>query len=101
MKLYSFFRSSASYRVRIALALKGLNYETMSIPMRDNSHRTESYRKINPQQRLPTLELDDGTTLIQSLAIIDYLDAVQPEPRLIPDDPLERCLLYTSPSPRD
>jgi maleylacetoacetate isomerase len=91
MKLYSFFRSSASYRVRIALALKGLNYETISIPMRDNSHRSESYRKINPQQRLPTLELDGGTTLIQSLAIIDYLDAVHPEPRLIPDNPLERA----------
>lgn len=91
MKLYSFFRSSASYRVRITLALKGLNYETISIPMRDNSHRSESYRNINPQQRLPTLELDDGTTLIQSLAIIDYLDAVHPEPRLIPDDPLERA----------
>lgn len=91
MKLYSFFRSSASYRVRIALALKGLNYETISIPMRDNSHRSESYRKINPQRRLPTLELDDGTTLIQSLAIIDYLDAKYPEPRLIPDDPLERA----------
>ena len=91
MKLYSFFRSSASYRVRIALALKGLNYETISIPMRDNSHRSESYRNINPQQRLPTLELDDGTKLIQSLAIIDYLDAVHPEPRLIPDDPLERA----------
>jgi maleylacetoacetate isomerase len=91
MKLYSFFRSSASYRVRIALALKGLNYETISIPMRDNSHRSESYRKINPQQRLPTLELDDGTKLIQSLAIIDYLDAVHPEPQLIPDDPLERA----------
>lgn len=91
MKLYSFFRSSASYRVRIALALKGLNYETISIPMRDNSHRSESYRKINPQQRLPTLELDDGTKLIQSLAIIDYLDAAHPEPQLIPDDPLERA----------
>ena len=91
MKLYSFFRSSASYRVRIALALKGLNYETISIPMRDNSHRSESYRKINPQQRLPTLELDDGTKLIQSLAIIDYLDAIYPEPRLIPEDPLQRA----------
>src|SRR5690606_29397296 len=91
MKLYSFFRSSASYRVRIALALKGLPYETISIPMRDNSHRSESYRKVNPQQRLPTLELDDGTKLIQSLAIIEYLDAVYPEPRLIPEDPLERA----------
>jgi maleylacetoacetate isomerase len=91
MKLYSFFRSSASYRVRIALALKGLSYETISIPMRDNSHRSESYRKINPQQRLPTLELDDGTKLIQSLAIIDYLDAIYPEPRLIPEEPLARA----------
>jgi maleylacetoacetate isomerase len=91
MKLYSFFRSSASYRVRIALALKGLSYETISIPMRDNSHRSESYRKINPQQRLPTLELDDGTKLIQSLAIIDYLDAIYPEPRLIPEEPLQRA----------
>jgi maleylacetoacetate isomerase len=91
MKLYSFFRSSASYRVRIALALKGLSYETISIPMRDNSHRSESYRKINPQQRLPALELDDGTKLIQSLAIIEYLDAIHPEPRLIPEEPLARA----------
>lgn len=91
MKLYGFFRSSASYRVRIALALKGLKYEPISIPMRDNTHRSESYRKVNPQMRLPALELDDGTRLIQSLAIIDYLDAKYPEPRLIPADPLLRA----------
>ena len=91
MKLYGFFRSSASYRVRIALALKGLKYESISIAMRDNSHRGESYRKINPQMRLPALELDDGTRLIQSLAIIEYLDAVHPEPRLVPADPLLRA----------
>ena len=91
MKLYSFFRSSASYRVRIALALKGLGYETVSVPMRDRSHRKESYKKINPQMRLPTLELDDGTRLFQSLAIIDYLDAVHPDPRIIPADPLARA----------
>lgn len=91
MRLYSFFRSGASYRVRIALALKGLPYETVSVPMRDNSHRSDSYRKVNPQQRLPTLELKDGTKLIQSLAIIEYLDAVYPEPKLIPDEPLERA----------
>lgn len=91
MKLYSFFRSSASYRVRIALALKGLAYETVSIRVRDNSHRSEFYRKVNPQQRVPALELDDGTRLIQSLAIVDYLDAVHPEPRLIPADPLQRA----------
>jgi maleylacetoacetate isomerase len=91
MRLYSFFRSSASYRVRIALALKGLTYETVSVPMRDQSHRKDNYRRINPQMRLPTLELDDGTTLIQSLAIIEYLDTVYPEPRLIPADPLLRA----------
>lgn len=91
MRLYSFFRSSASYRVRIALALKGLAYETISVPMRDQSHRKDSYRSVNPQMRLPTLELDDGTKLIQSLAIIEYLDAVYPEPRLIPADPLMRA----------
>ncbi len=91
MTLYSFFRSSASYRVRIALALKGLPYRTVSIPMRDHSHRKDSYRSINPQQRLPTLELDDGTRLIQSLAIIEYLDAVHPELRVIPQEPLARA----------
>jgi maleylacetoacetate isomerase len=91
MKLYGFFRSSASYRVRIALALKGLRYETVSIAMRDNSHRSQFYRRINPQMRLPALELDDGTRLIQSLAIIEYLDAVHPEPRLLPDEPLTRA----------
>jgi maleylacetoacetate isomerase len=91
MRLYSFFRSSASYRVRIALALKGLAYETVSVPMRDQSHRKDSYRRVNPQMRLPTLELDDGTKLIQSLAIIEYLDTVYPEPRLIPADPLLRA----------
>ncbi len=91
MKLYGFFRSSASYRVRIALGLKGLKYDSISIPMRDNSHRSEAYRKVNPQMRLPSLELDDGTRLIQSLAIIEYLDAKYPEPRLIPADPLLRA----------
>jgi maleylacetoacetate isomerase len=91
MKLYSFFRSSASYRVRIALALKGFEYETVSIPMRDNSHRADSYRKVNPQMRLPALELDDGTMLIQSLAIVEYLDALNPEPRLIPANRIARA----------
>jgi maleylacetoacetate isomerase len=91
MKLYSFFRSSASYRVRIALALKGFEYETVSIPMRDNSHREDSYRKVNPQMRLPALELDDGTMLIQSLAIVEYLDALNPEPRLIPANRIARA----------
>jgi maleylacetoacetate isomerase len=91
MKLYSFFRSSASYRVRIALALKALRYETVSIPLRDGSHRSESYRKINPQMRVPALALDDGNVLTQSLAIIEYLDEVYREPPLLPVDPIERA----------
>jgi maleylacetoacetate isomerase len=91
MKLYSFFRSSASYRVRIALALKGMEYETASIKFSENAHRTDAFRKINPQQRVPALDLGDGNLLIQSLAIIEYLDEIQPEPPLLPKDPLERA----------
>lgn len=91
MKLYSFFRSTASYRVRIALALKGLSYETVSIRFSDNAHRAESFRKVNPQQRVPALDLGDGNTLIQSLAIIEYLDETHPEPPLLPKDPIERA----------
>jgi maleylacetoacetate isomerase len=91
VKLYSFFRSSASYRARIALALKGLKYETVSIKFSDNAHRTEAYRKVNPQRRVPVLDLEDGTLLLQSLAIIEYLDEIHPEPALLPKDPLARA----------
>jgi maleylacetoacetate isomerase len=91
MKLYSFFRSTASYRVRIALALKGLSYETESIRFSDNAHRTDAFRKVNPQRRVPALDLGDGDTLIQSLAIIEYLDETHPEPALLPGDPIERA----------
>jgi maleylacetoacetate isomerase len=91
MKLYSFFRSSASYRVRIALALKGLKYETASIKFSENAHRSDAYRKINPQKRLPALQLDDGSVLIQSLAIIEYLEETHPQPALLPKNPAERA----------
>jgi maleylacetoacetate isomerase len=91
MRLYSFFRSSASYRVRIALALKGLKYETDSIKFSENAHRSDAYRKINPQKRLPALQLDDGSVLIQSLAIIEYLDETHPQPALLPKSPAERA----------
>jgi maleylacetoacetate isomerase len=91
MKLYSFFRSSASYRVRIALALKGLSYQTTSIKFAENAHRTDAFRKINPQKRVPALDPGDGNILIQSLAIIEYLDETHPEPALLPKDPLERA----------
>lgn len=86
MQLYSFFRSSASYRVRIALGLKNLSYETVPIRLPRDEHRSESFRSVNPQRRVPALKLDDGTVLLQSLAIIDYLDETYPEPPFLPAD---------------
>ena len=90
MKLYSYFRSSAAYRVRIALNLKAVAVEQIGIHLvKDGGqHRQVSYLARNPQGLVPALELDDGTVLTQSLAIIDYLENVFPEPRLIPADPL-------------
>ncbi|MCW2309462.1 maleylacetoacetate isomerase [Rhodobium gokarnense] len=88
MKLYSYYRSSAAYRVRIALALKGLSYDYRPVHLvaGGGEHLTPEYAAINPQKRVPTLELDDGTCLIQSLAILEYLDERYPEPPLLPTD---------------
>jgi len=83
MKLYSYFRSSAAFRVRIALNLKGLSYETAAIHLRRNDQSTPDYRGVNPQGLVPALE-DGGQILIQSMAIMEYLDEVQPEPPLLP-----------------
>jgi maleylacetoacetate isomerase len=93
VKLYSYFRSSAAYRTRIALNLKGLPYETVSIHLiKDGGkHRSPEYRAINPQMRVPSLELSSGEILIQSLAIIEYLDEIQPEPPLLPTDAIGRA----------
>jgi maleylacetoacetate isomerase len=90
MKLYSYFRSSAAYRVRIALNLKAVPVEQIGIHLVKNGgqHRQASYLARNPQGLVPALELDDGTVLTQSLAIIDYLESIFPKPRLIPADPL-------------
>lgn len=90
MRLYSFFRSSAAYRVRIALALKGVDYETVSVELPSGEHRTEDFRALNPQATIPTID-DEGTILWQSLAIIEYLDARYPTPRLIPAEPVPRA----------
>ena len=91
MQLYSFFRSSAAFRVRIALGLKGLSYETIPVYLGRGEHRAESYRSVNPQRRVPALAFDDGTVLIQSLAIIEYLDEIHPQPPLLPSDPVTRA----------
>jgi maleylacetoacetate isomerase len=93
LKLYSYFRSSAAYRVRIALNLKGLAYETISVHLvKDGGHnRRPEYRAINPQMRVPAFVTDAGETLIQSLAIIEYLDETHPDPPFLPKDPLARA----------
>jgi maleylacetoacetate isomerase len=89
MKLYSFFRSSAAFRVRIALNLKKIAYETVAIHLRRGDQSKPDYRGVNPQGLVPTLE-DGGRKLIQSMAIIEYLDEVHPEPPLLPKDPADR-----------
>ena len=90
MKLYSFFRSSAAFRVRIALNLKGLPYETAAIHLRRNDQTKPEYLGVNAQGLVPTLE-DGGETLIQSLAIIEYLDETYPDPPLLPQTPADRA----------
>jgi maleylpyruvate isomerase len=91
MKLHGYFRSGAAYRVRIALNLKGLKVEHVSHHLRKGEQRTPGYLAINPQGLVPTLELDDGTYLTQSLAIIDWLEETYPEPALLPKDPIRRA----------
>jgi maleylacetoacetate isomerase len=90
MILHDFALSSASYRVRIALNIKGLDYETRSYRLRAGDQRAPDYLAINPAGLVPTLEID-GQIITQSLAIIDYLDTTRVEPRLIPVDPAERA----------
>lgn len=90
IRLYDYWRSSASYRVRIALNLKGLAYEAVPTSLLDGAHRAPDYLARNPQGFVPMLEVGD-LRLTQSLAIIDWLDATQPGPQLIPADPAARA----------
>ena len=91
MKLHGYFRSSASYRVRIALNLKGLSAEQLSYHLRKGEQRAADYLALNPQGLVPTFQGDNGATLTQSLAIIEWLDEIHPEPPLLPTDPLRRA----------
>jgi maleylacetoacetate isomerase len=90
VKLYTYFRSSAAFRVRIALNLKGLAYEPVFVHLAKGEHRNPQYAAIDPQALLPTL-VSDGQALSQSLAIIEYLEEKHPRPPLLPADPLERA----------
>jgi len=93
MKLYSFFRSSASYRVRIALNLKRLSYEQAAIHLRrgGGEQLSAAYKAVNPQALVPALEVN-GDILTQSLAIIEYLEETHPDPALLPGEPAQRAL---------
>lgn len=91
LRLHNFFRSSTSTRVRAALNLKGLPYEYVPYVLRDGETRTPAYLGRNPQGLVPTLERGDGVNLTQSLAIIEWLDEVQPEPPLLPRDADDRA----------
>jgi maleylacetoacetate isomerase/maleylpyruvate isomerase len=93
MKLYTYWRSTSSFRVRIALALKNLEAEQAFVPLVRNGgeQNAPSYRTVNPQGRVPSLALDEHTVIIQSPAILEYLEEAYPAPALLPSDPVGRA----------
>lgn len=96
MKLYSYWRSTTSYRVRAALNLKGVGYDVVPVDLVAGEQRDPDYVALNPGAGVPTLILKDGMALSQSMAILDYIDATWPEPRLIPADPLARARVLSA-----
>jgi len=91
MKLYNYSLSSAAYRVRIALNLKGLDYQLVPVHLRRKEHHEDDYKTKNPQGLVPALELEDGATLGQSMAILEFLEELHPTPPLLPQDPFARA----------
>ena len=91
MKLYNYFRSSASFRVRLGLSIKGLPFDYVPVHLAHSEHLQSPYASKVPDALVPMLELDDGHRLTQSVAILEYLDELQPEPPLLPAHPLERA----------
>lgn len=93
MRLYSYWRSTAAYRVRITLNMKGVAYETVPVDLvaGGGQQHAPDYTALNPSHLVPTLVLEDGTALTQSLAIVEYLDITHPEPPLLPADPIQRA----------
>lgn len=89
--LHNYFRSSTSYRVRIALAMKGIAYDYVAHHLRHGGNRLPAYLSVNPQGLVPALAWSDGTVIAQSLAIIEFLDEMVPQPRLLPHDPHGRA----------
>ena len=96
MKLYDALRAPSPRRVRIYLAEKGIEVPKVMVDLAAFEEKSESFRALNVLQRVPVLELDDGTTIAETMAICRYFEALHPEPNLF-----GVCLLYTSPSPRD
>lgn len=91
MRLHGYWRSSCTYRVRIGLALKGVAYDVVPVNLLEGAQSSEAYVGMNPAAQVPTLELDDGTRLTQSVAILEYLEERVPEPPLLPRDALGRA----------
>ncbi len=91
LTLHGYWRSSAAYRVRIALNLKGLDYTQQTYDLRQKAEKAADYAAINPQKLVPALQTDDGAILTQSLAIMEWLEDTHPTPRLLPENPTDRA----------
>lgn len=91
MIFHGYFRSSSAYRCRIAFNLKGLEPEFRQVHLKNREQLSDAYREMNPQMLVPTLETDEGARLIQSLAILEWLDEIYPEPAILSRDPLTRA----------